>query len=107
MRSRNIIVITQYDRFFEHCVVISSRRWHKNSPKQKGVASVDDAAVKRAVAYQGILFRGGGVQQIQLRTEDRENGDLGVVAPYSEILEAAVIWYFKTIYDDNKFICHC
>jgi hypothetical protein len=25
--------------------------------------------------------RGGGVQQIQLRTEDRENGDLGAVAP--------------------------
>jgi len=24
---------------------------------------------------------GGGVQQIQLRTEDRENGDLGAVAP--------------------------
>ena len=23
------------------------------------------------------LFSGGGVQQIQLRTEDRENGDLG------------------------------
>jgi len=36
-----------------------------------------------SVAYPGILFgRGGGVvQQIQLRTEDRENGDLGVVAP--------------------------
>ena len=31
------------------------------------------------VAYPGILF--GGVQQIQLRTEDRENGDLGAVAP--------------------------
>ena len=31
------------------------------------------------VAYPGILFGvGGGVQQIQLRTEDR---DLGVVAP--------------------------
>ena len=30
------------------------------------------------VAYPGILF--GGVQQIQLRTEDRENGDLGAVA---------------------------
>ena len=30
------------------------------------------------VAYPGILFR--GVQQIQLRTEDGENGDLGVVA---------------------------
>jgi len=32
-----------------------------------------------AVAYPGILF-GGGVQLIQLRTEDRENGDLGAVA---------------------------
>jgi hypothetical protein len=32
-----------------------------------------------AVAYLRILF--GGVQQIQLRIEDRENGDLGVVAP--------------------------
>jgi hypothetical protein len=31
-----------------------------------------------SVAYPGILF--GGVQ-IQLRTEDRENGDLGAVAP--------------------------
>ena len=26
-------------------------------------------------------FCSEGVQQIQLRTEDRENGDLGVVAP--------------------------
>ena len=36
-----------------------------------------------SVAYQGILFGGvgGRVQQIQLRTEDRENGDLGAVAP--------------------------
>ena len=33
----------------------------------------------QSVAYQGILF--GGVQQIQLRTEDRENGDLGAVVP--------------------------
>ena len=24
---------------------------------------------------------GGGVQQIQLRTEDRDNGDLGAIAP--------------------------
>jgi hypothetical protein len=29
------------------------------------------------VAYPGILFVGGGVQQIQLRTWGRENGDLG------------------------------
>ena len=41
------------------------------------------------------LFSGGGVQQIQLRTEDGENGDLGAVAPYSGVLEAAVIWYNK------------
>ena len=33
---------------------------------------------------------GEGVQQIQL-TEDRENGDLGAVAPWSGVLEAAVI----------------
>ena len=32
------------------------------------------------VAYPGILF-GGKVQQIQLWTEGRENGDLRVVAP--------------------------
>ena len=37
----------------------------------------------QSVAYPRILFgRGdGGVQQIQLRAEDRENGDLGAVAP--------------------------
>ena len=34
-----------------------------------------------SVAYSGILFEGGGVQQIQLKTEDRENGDLWAVAP--------------------------
>jgi len=33
------------------------------------------------VAYQGILFGGGGGQKFQLRTEDRENGELGAVAP--------------------------
>ena len=33
----------------------------------------------KPVAYPGILF--GGVQQIQLRTEGRENGVLGAVAP--------------------------
>jgi hypothetical protein len=36
--------------------------------------------LSESVAYPGILF-GGGVQQIQLRAEDRENGDLGAVAP--------------------------
>ena len=37
--------------------------------------------ITQAVAYPGILFEGGGGQQIQLRTEDRENGGLGAVAP--------------------------
>ena len=42
--------------------------------------SLGDCSVP--VAYPGILFgEGGGVQQIQLRAEDRENGDLGAVAP--------------------------
>jgi F0F1-type ATP synthase epsilon subunit len=45
------------------------------------------------VAYPGIFFL-GGVQQIQLTTE---NGDLGAVAPNPlvKVLEAAVIWYRK------------
>jgi len=34
----------------------------------------------QAVAYPGILF-GVGFQQIQLRTENREKGDLEAVAP--------------------------
>jgi len=33
------------------------------------------------VAYAGILFAGRGVEQIQLRTENREKWDLGAVAP--------------------------
>jgi len=70
--------------------------------------------------YSGVsrnLVRGGGgFQQIQLRTENR---NLGAVAPQSGVLETAIIWYkkfhfnlldfwyFKTIYDDNQFIYHC
>jgi hypothetical protein len=48
-----------------------------------------------AVAYSEIFFSGGGlhqefffgwgVQQIQLRIEVRENGELGAVAPYSGV----------------------
>ena len=41
------------------------------------------------------VWGGGGVQQIQLRTEDSENGELGAVAPKSVVLEAAVILYRK------------
>jgi len=41
--------------------------------------------VSHAVAYPGFFSEGGGggggVQPIQLRTEDRENGDLGGGSP--------------------------
>jgi len=56
--------------------------------------SVPQYPADGAVAYPGILFGVGG-QQIQLRTEDRENGDLGAAAPYSGVLEAVVLWYKK------------
>ena len=35
--------------------------------------------------------------------EDREKGDLGAVAPYSGVLEAAVIWYKKNSFHIVKF----
>jgi len=41
------------------------------------------------VAYPRILFGEGSTNSV----EDRENGYLWAVAPYSGILEAAVIWY--------------
>ena len=50
---------------------------HKNSGTEK--------AYVQTVAYPGFFFwGGGGVQQIQWRTQERENGDLGVVAPPSQ-----------------------
>jgi len=46
---------------------------------------IEDAhkVTRPPVAYPGSLFGGErvGFQQIQLRTDDRENGDLGAVAP--------------------------
>jgi len=49
----------------------------------------------QSVAYLGMLFAlgGRGDEQILLRTE--RMGIWGAVAPYSRILEAAVIWYKK------------
>jgi hypothetical protein len=44
-----------------------------------------------SVAYPGILFGGGSTNSV----EDRENGDLGAVAPESGVLAAAVISYKK------------
>jgi len=48
------------------------------------------------VAYPGILF---GAERLWVGStnsdEDRENGDVEAVAPYSGVLEAAIIWYKK------------
>jgi len=41
------------------------------------------------MAYRGILFE--VVQQILLRTEDRQSWDLRAVAPYLWVLDATVI----------------
>ena len=71
---------------------------------------------------RNFFFGGGqGIQQIQLRTEDRENGDLGAVAPLVRgpggscslvqeisfhIVKFSQFLVLPTIYDDNQFICH-
>ena len=41
----------------------------------------DKLTVSRNGVPRNFVWGGGGVQQIQLRTEDRQNGDLGAVAP--------------------------
>jgi len=53
--------------------------------------------IKSTVTASGVPrnFVQQVVKQIQLRTEDRENGDLGGGSPQSGDLEAAVIWYKK------------
>jgi hypothetical protein len=47
--------------------------------------------MKATVVYPASLFGGGSTNSV----EDRENGDLGAVAPESGVVEAAVIWYKK------------
>jgi len=75
------------------------------------------------VPYSGIFFRSGGVQQIQLWTEDRENGDLGGGSPlvrgsggscnlvqeisFHIVKSFLIFGTLTTIYDDNQYICHC
>jgi len=46
----------------------------------------------------------GGVQKIQVRTEDREKGDLGAVAQQSGVLDAAVIWHNKFYFILKNFL---
>jgi hypothetical protein len=59
---------------------------------------VDPGVDGRIILSSGVprtqeFFSGGGVQKIQLRTLDRNNGDLGAVAPEAGVLEAAGFWY--------------
>jgi len=71
---------------------------------------------------QKFCSRGGGVQQIQTKREDIEKGDLWGGSPlvrgsggscnlaqeisFHIVKNLLNFWYFKTIYDDNQFICH-
>ena len=45
------------------------------------------------MALPGILTGGGG--GVKNSVEDRENRDLGAVAPYSGVMEEVEIWYKK------------
>jgi len=73
-KCRNMILllfsnVNKYIQQIEHCKIF----WFECKIEISGVNIL--IHLHTAVAYPGILF--GGVQQIQLRTEDRENGDLG------------------------------
>jgi hypothetical protein len=80
------------------------------------VISVEGSGVPRNFVRVGW----GWVQQTLLRKKDRGNWDLGAVAPthgFWRLLEFGTnfflivnflkFWYFKDIYDDNQFTCHC
>jgi len=56
----------------EQCDTPNHRNAFKDSVK---------STVKRQWHTHEFCSGGGGVQQIQLMTEDRENGDLGAAAP--------------------------
>jgi hypothetical protein len=57
------------------------------------------------VAYPGILFWGRGVQQIELRTQDRENRDLEAVAPLVRGSGGGCNLYFRLFFmTTNLFV---
>jgi hypothetical protein len=63
LRNNRYLSISRYSSWAFH----SSHIWTQAHPQ--------------SVAYPGFFSGGGGVQQIQLRTEGRQIGDLGAVAP--------------------------
>ena len=69
-------VRTKYRRQSSHCSDCNGGTLQMCSVyPDEGTDTVDTSGVPRK------FVRGGGVQQIQLRTEYRENGVLGAVAP--------------------------
>jgi len=76
------------------------------------------------MAYRGILFEGGGgstnTVEYRRQTEGGSGGGsplvTGSVGSCNLMQDISFhirsrkflnFWYFKTIYDDNQFICHC
>jgi len=61
----------------------SASQYHLQIPEKQITEHSYNTSIYRLKSYQWRTqeFFSGGVQQIQLRTEERENGDLGVVAP--------------------------
>jgi len=64
----------------EHSVRILSVLLPPDTPPEETTYSRFEEDQSSAVAYPELLFGRGGVQQIQLRAEDRENGNLGATA---------------------------
>jgi hypothetical protein len=79
-------LVSGYRRFEIHSIFAFSST-ASLSPVLKSLHRVEGVTVLQKVCYLSIQWRdqefffGGGIQQIQLRIEVRESGDLGVVAP--------------------------
>ena len=106
---------------FESCISVSILPLFMVVPFLCFPPQLHYTLVSTASGLPRNFFR-GGVQKIQLRTEDREDGDLGAVTPLVRgsggscslvqeisfhIVKFSQFLVLQTIYDDNQFICHC
>jgi hypothetical protein len=69
-------------RTLEKSVLNIRHKMRRSSWLEKDLLDSQEGSME-LIRYSGVTrnFFSGGVQQIQLRTEDRESGDLGAVAP--------------------------